>query len=51
MGVWPDGYYAIFNFFSQGFIGLGVAAFERDKMPFDDPDANMVFFGCFDNIY
>ena len=51
MGVWPDGYYATFNFFSQGFIGSGVAAFERDKMLIGDPDANMVFFGYFDNKF
>jgi hypothetical protein len=51
MGVWPDGYYATFNFFSQGFIGSGVAAFERDKMLVGDPDANMVFFGYFDNKF
>ncbi len=51
MGVWPDGYYATFNFYSQGFIGSGVAAFERDKMLIGDPDANMVFFGYFDNKF
>ncbi len=47
MGVWPDGYYATFNFFGSQFIGAGVAAFERDKMLVGDPDAQMVFFGYF----
>jgi len=51
MGVWPDAYYATFNFFLQGFIGSGVAAFERDKMLTGDPDANMVFFGYFDEKF
>lgn len=47
VGVWRDGYYATFNFFDQGFIGSGVAAFEREKMLAGDPDAQMVFFGYF----
>lgn len=47
LGVWRDGYYASFNFFDQGFIGSGVAAFEREKMLAGDPDAQMVFFGYF----
>lgn len=47
LGVWGDGYYCTFNFFSGGFIGSGVAAFEREKMLVGDPDANMVFFGYF----
>jgi hypothetical protein len=51
LGVWRDGYYCTFNFFSGGFIGGGVAAFERDKMLEGDPDANMVFFGYFPNKY
>lgn len=45
MGVWHDAYYCTFNFFDGGFIGGGVAAFERDKMLAGDPEANMVFFG------
>lgn len=45
LSVWRDGYYCTFNFFDDGFIGGGVAAFERDKMLEGDPDANMVFFG------
>lgn len=45
MGVWRDGYYCTFNFFEGGFIGGGVAAFERDKMLVGDSTANMVFFG------
>nr|NQU94104.1 hypothetical protein [Bacteroidota bacterium] len=51
IGVWPDGYYCSFNFFSQGFIGSGIAAFEREKMLEGDPDAQMVFFGYFENKY
>lgn len=51
MGVWGDAYYCTFNFFSGGFIGGGVAAFERDKMLVGDPDANMVFFGYFEDKY
>lgn len=51
MGVWPDGYYTTFNFFGDGFLGAGVAAFERDKMLVGDPDAQMIFFGYFENKY
>jgi hypothetical protein len=51
LGVWSDAYYCTFNFFSGGFIGGGVAAFERDKMLVGDPDANMVFFGYFQSKY
>jgi hypothetical protein len=51
LGVWSDAYYCTFNFFSGGFIGGGVAAFEREKMLAGDPDANMVFFGYFSNKY
>ncbi len=51
LGVWGDAYYCTFNFFSNGFIGGGVAAFERDKMLTGDPDANMVFFGYFQDKY
>jgi hypothetical protein len=47
MSVWPDAYYATFNFFGNQFIGAGVAAFERDKMLVGNPDAQMVFFGPF----
>ena len=47
MSVWPDGYYATFNFFGNEFVGAGVAAFERDKMLAGDPNAQMVFFGYF----
>jgi hypothetical protein len=51
MSVWHDGYYCTFNFFGNGFIGGGVAAFERDKMLIGDPDANMIFFGYFPNKF
>lgn len=51
MGVWGDGYYCTFNFFSGGFMGSGVAAFEREKMLQGDPDASMVFFGYFENNF
>lgn len=49
LGVWHDAYYCTFNFFDGGFIGGGVAAFEREKMLAGDPDASMVFFGPPDN--
>ena len=51
IGVWPDGYYTTFNFFYNGFIGSGVAAFEREKMLAGDPDAQMVFFGYFEDKF
>jgi len=53
VGVWPDGYYTTFNFFApgQGFVGSGVAAFEREEMLAGNPDAQMVFFGYFDEKY
>ncbi len=51
VGVWGDGYYATFNFFDQGFYGSGVAAFERDKMLAGEPDAQMVFFGYFEDKF
>jgi hypothetical protein len=51
MSVWHDGYYCTFNFFGNGFIGGGVAAFERDKMLIGDPDASMIFFGYFPNKF
>ncbi len=53
IGVWPDGYYTTFNFFGndKGFIGSGVAAFEREKMLMGDPDAQMVFFGYFQDKF
>ena len=51
IGVWPDGYYTTFNFFLDGFIGSGVAVFEREKMLAGDPDAQMVFFGYFEDKF
>ncbi len=42
-GVWPDGYYAVFNMFedeSGDFLGTKVCAYERRKM-LDGKDANM----------
>ncbi|MBE0637652.1 MAG: T9SS type A sorting domain-containing protein [Bacteroidales bacterium] len=51
MSTWHDGYYCSFNFFGDGFIGGGVAAFERDKMLVGDPDARMIFFGYFEDKY
>ncbi len=47
MSTWHDGYYCTFNFFESGFIGSGVAAFERDKMLVGDPDAGMIFSAIF----
>lgn len=51
MSTWHDGYYCTFNFFDDGFIGGGVAAFERDLMLTGDPDARMIFFGYFPEKY
>lgn len=53
MSVWHDGYYCTFNFFGSGvgFIGAGVASFERDRMLEGDPDARMIFFGYFQNKF
>jgi len=44
-GVWPDGYYMSVNLFAYGSAwgGVGVAAFERDKMLAGQP-AKMVYF-------
>jgi hypothetical protein len=32
LGVWSDGYYAMFHEFNPGFVGTRVLAFEKDKM-------------------
>jgi hypothetical protein len=32
IGVWSDGYYAMFHEFNPGFVGTRVLAFEKDKM-------------------
>ncbi len=32
IGVWNDGYYAMFHEFNPGFVGTRVLAFEKDKM-------------------
>jgi hypothetical protein len=51
-GVWPDGYYMSINQYNCKVIGctwagLGVVAFERDKMLSGDPAARMVYFDLF----
>lgn len=53
MSTWHDGYYCTFNFFGTGlgFIGSGVAAFEREKMLAGHPEARMIFFGYFPNKF
>jgi hypothetical protein len=45
-GVWPDAYYMSVNQFvvnPEDFVGVGVAAFERDKMLIGQP-AQLVYF-------
>ena len=44
MGVWPDGYYASFNIFSQDYNRAAISAFERDKMLVGDSTARMILF-------
>ncbi|MCD4735012.1 MAG: T9SS type A sorting domain-containing protein [Bacteroidales bacterium] len=52
LSVWPDGYYATFHMFGGGgFVGTGVAAFERDKMLVGDPDAEMIYFGQYSSKF
>ncbi len=46
-GVWPDAYYLSVNQFAQPelfFSGVGVVAFERERMLAGDPNARMVYF-------
>jgi hypothetical protein len=46
-GVWPDAYYLSVNLFAKPelfFSGVGVVAFERDRMLAGDPNARMVYF-------
>ena len=50
-GVWPDGYYSSYHMFQGGFIGAGFASFDREAMLVGDPDAQMVYFGQYENIF
>ena len=46
-GVWPDGYYFTanqFNFAGTAFLGVGVGAFDREKVLRGDPTAGQIFF-------
>ncbi|MBA3355245.1 MAG: hypothetical protein H0U18_04750, partial [Pyrinomonadaceae bacterium] len=46
-GVWPDGYYFTanqFNFAGTAFLGVGVGAFDREKVLKGDPTAGQIFF-------
>ncbi|HYV05393.1 MAG TPA: carboxypeptidase regulatory-like domain-containing protein, partial [Blastocatellia bacterium] len=45
-GVWPDGYYMTTNQFLLGgsFDGVGVFAFDRNKMLVGDPTAGLIYF-------
>ncbi len=45
-GVWPDAYYMSDNQFdlSDNFVGVGVFAFDRDKMLVGDPTATYIYF-------
>jgi len=44
-GVWPDAYYMSDNQFTgNNFDGVGVFAFERDKMLTGDPAASFIYF-------
>jgi len=50
-GVWPDGYYSSYHMFQGGFIGAGFASFDREAMLEGDPEAQMVYFGEYEEIY
>jgi hypothetical protein len=43
-GVWPDAYYMSDNQFDPSLNGVGVFAFERDKMLTGDPTASFIYF-------
>ena len=51
LGVWHNGYYATFHMFSGNFQGTAFVAFERDKMLIGDPDAQMVYYGEYQNRF
>lgn len=53
MGIWHDGYYTSYHFFNSNlnFVGAGISSFERDKMLNGDPDAQMITFGPYANIW
>lgn len=44
LGVWSDAYYMTTNNFNGGFEGIGVHAYEREKMLAGDPEAQMAYF-------
>lgn len=48
---WPDGYYATYNMFNNGYAGSVIAAFEKDSMLVGSPNARSVEFGPFQSIY
>lgn len=54
-GVWNDGYYCTFNFFTSSsggsFVGPGIAVFDRDAMINGDPDAEMILFTLGSNYF
>ncbi|MDQ3174167.1 MAG: hypothetical protein M3Q91_10735 [Acidobacteriota bacterium] len=43
-GVWPDAYYSAVNQFAPGFAGVGVFAYDREKMLRGDPTASYIYF-------
>ncbi len=48
---WPDGYYATYNMFDNGYAGSTIVAFEKDSMLIGSPDARVVEFGPFPDLY
>ncbi|MDQ6623891.1 MAG: carboxypeptidase regulatory-like domain-containing protein [Verrucomicrobiota bacterium] len=46
LGTWPDGYYMTVNQFTNGasFNGVGVYAFDRQKMLVGNPTAGFIYF-------
>ena len=48
---WSDGYYATYNMFDNGYAGSMIAAFEKDSMLVGSPNARVVEFGPYPNLY
>jgi type IX secretion system substrate protein len=48
---WPDGYYATYNMFNNGYAGSTIVAFEKDSMLVGSSNARVVEFGPFPDLY
>jgi len=48
---WPDGYYATYNMYGNGYAGSTIVAFEKDSMLVGSPNARVVEFGPFQDLY